>query len=65
MKLQVNGEPRDTDAATVRDLIVEMGLGDHVVAVERNGEVVPKREHAEHPLSEGDRLEIVTLVGGG
>jgi sulfur carrier protein len=51
--------------AAVSDLLAQLGLGDRRVAVERNLEIVPRAKHAETVLGEGDRLEIVTLVGGG
>jgi thiamine biosynthesis protein ThiS len=50
---------------TVEKLIAELGLGDRKVAVERNRMVVPRAEHATTELAEGDRLEVVTFVGGG
>lgn len=65
IEVTVNGEKRQTAAATVRELIAELGLDHQPVAVERNHEVVPKKRHGEAELSEGDVLELVTLVGGG
>jgi sulfur carrier protein len=66
MRITVNGEPRDlADDATVAELIAEMNLQPRQVAVERNRELVPRSKHAETPLSEGDNVEVVTLVGGG
>ncbi|MHC4917517.1 MAG: sulfur carrier protein ThiS [Planctomycetota bacterium] len=66
MKIQVNGEGMDVaEGATVADLVGQLGLAGKSVAVERNLEIVPRARHAETPLSDGDRLEIVTLVGGG
>jgi sulfur carrier protein len=66
MRIIVNGEPRDlADDATVAELIAEMNLQPRQVAVERNRELVPRSKHAETPLSEGDNVEVVTLVGGG
>jgi len=53
------------DGATVAALLVELGLAGKPVAVEVNLELVPAARHAEHRLADGDRLEIVTLVGGG
>jgi sulfur carrier protein len=50
---------------TVATLIGELGLGDRRVAVERNREVVPRAEHATTTLAAGDRVEVVTFVGGG
>ncbi|MFI4859242.1 MAG: sulfur carrier protein ThiS [Phycisphaerales bacterium JB063] len=63
--ITLNGQPHTTDAATVADLLQEQGLAGQAVAVELNQSVVPKREHADQPLHEGDQIELVTLVGGG
>jgi sulfur carrier protein len=49
----------------VADLIVRLGFGDRRVAVERNREVVPRARHDDTRLEAGDRLELVTFVGGG
>ncbi len=66
MKLTVNGEERSVaDGSTVRDLVRELDLERRPIAVELNREVVPRDRHGRTRLSEGDRLEIVTLVGGG
>ena len=66
MRLEVNGEPTDVEAgATVRLLLTTIGLGETLVAVERNGLIVPRKEHATTILAEGDRLEVVHFVGGG
>ena len=70
MKLTVNGKQHeidgpDTASVTVRDLVESLGLGKAAVAVELNREVVPRRAHETTTLSEGDVLELVTLVGGG
>lgn len=66
MRVVVNGDEREVpDACTVRDLLVAIGLGDTLVAVERNTEIVPRAHHARTPLSDGDRLEVVHFVGGG
>jgi len=65
MNLTVNGKPQESDAANVLQLIQELGLNDQPVAVERNGQVVRWKTYEQTMLSEGDTLEIVTLVGGG
>jgi sulfur carrier protein len=66
MQIQVNGEPRDVnEGATLGSLLEEMEIRLPHVAVELNLEVVPRAEHGQTNLREGDRLEIVTLVGGG
>jgi len=62
----VNGNPRSVaEGTTVAGLIGELGLGDRRVAVERNREVVPRAQHTTTVLAAGDRLELVTFVGGG
>ncbi|HSK03525.1 MAG TPA: sulfur carrier protein ThiS [Kofleriaceae bacterium] len=62
----INGQSRTVNAGTtVAALIGELGLGDRKVAVERNREVVPRAQHATTVLADGDRLEVVTFVGGG
>ena len=66
MLLTVNGESREVpDGCTLEGLIEHLGLGGQACAAEVNRDVVPKREHAERVLSEGDTVELVTLVGGG
>lgn len=66
IRIIVNGEERSVAAGqTVADLLCEVGLEFLPCAVEVNGEVVPKRSHPERTLAEGDRIELVTLVGGG
>lgn len=66
MRIEVNGEARDVSAAlTVRELLVSLGLGETLVAVERNEEIVPRAAHASTTLEDGDRVEVVQFVGGG
>lgn len=66
MRILFNGEPRElADGATVADLVRAAVANARYVAVERNGEVVPRDQHAATPLREGDQIEVVTLVGGG
>ncbi len=66
MQIVVNGEARDVaPGTTVRALLVDLGLGDTLVAVERNTLIVPRKEHATTALVEGDALEVVHFVGGG
>lgn len=64
--IAVNGEAQQVPAGTtVADLIEELGFAGRPVAVERNREVVPRKNHADTALESGDRLELVTFVGGG
>ncbi|GAD59748.1 sulfur carrier protein ThiS [Brevundimonas sp. BAL450] len=65
MRIEVNGEPREVEAGTILDLVETLGLDPKKVAVERNLEIVPRSLHAETALANGDRIEIVQLVGGG
>lgn len=62
----VNGAPRALPVpATVVELVRAMGLEGKRIAVERNGEIVPRSRHADTALVPGDRIEIVGAVGGG
>jgi thiazole synthase len=62
----VNGQPRDlAPGTTVLDLLGSLHLDSHMVAVERNHEIVPRADHAKTALVQGDRVEVLTLVGGG
>ena len=66
MKLKVNGQTREVpDGWTIRALLESLGLPAEQLAVEVNAEVVRRARHAEHRLTEGDEVEIVTFVGGG
>lgn len=66
IELTVNGEARRIDAgATVAKLLDQMQLTGKRLAVERNGEIVPKSLHGATALLAGDKLEIVAAVGGG
>jgi sulfur carrier protein len=62
----INGQQRLVNqGTTVATLIGELGLAGKPVAVERNREVVPRALHGSTVLAAGDRLEVVTFVGGG
>lgn len=66
LEISINGSARRlATAATVADLLELEGLAGKRVAVELNGAIVPKSQHAETLLAAGDRLEIVVAVGGG
>lgn len=65
LHVTVNGEARETAAATLAALVDELGLDRRKVAVERNLEIAPRSLHASTPLADGDRIEIVQFVGGG
>jgi len=65
MHIYLNGEERSTEAENVRALLVELGMEGRMIAIERNLEVVPKSTYAETVLVEGDRIEVVHMIGGG
>jgi len=66
VQITVNDEAREVAAgSTIADLLVELGMRPKFVAVERNLELIPRARHAECELVENDKLEVVTLVGGG
>lgn len=66
LELVINGEPRSFPAPlTVAQLVEALALTGKRIAVEKNGEIVPRSQHAATPLASGDRLEIVVAVGGG
>lgn len=66
LEIKINGEPRQfATALSVTDLIDVLAYTGKRIAVERNGEIVPKSQHASTQLVSGDQLEIVVAVGGG
>ena len=66
MRIEVNGESRDfNEGTTVKQLLAALGLGDTLVAVERNEEIVRRGDHDATTLHDGDRVEVVHFVGGG
>jgi thiamine biosynthesis protein ThiS len=66
VRVFVNGEARDVpDGATVETLLAALAIDRRRIAVERNREIVPRAAHATTPLAPDDRVEIVTMVGGG
>ena len=66
MQIFLNGESRDVAAGTsVEALVLSLSDDPRGIAIERNLEIVPKAEHANTLLEDGDRLEVVQFVGGG
>ncbi len=66
MEIIVNDRSRTVaEEISVAGLLDELDLRGKHVAVEVNLQLVPRAQHTEHRLADGDRLEIVTLVGGG
>ena len=66
MDLIINGEARAFAASmTLAQLVETLALVGKRIAIERNGEIVPRSQYAETQLADQDRLEIVVAVGGG
>ena len=66
IQIEVNGEARAIPpGTTVARLVESLGLRPELVAVERNQRLVPRAERSATELAPGDRIELVTLVGGG
>ncbi len=66
MQIRVNGEPMDlSEGATIQDLVQQMTLQGKRLAVEVNEDIVPRSQHPEFRLSDGDRVEVVHAIGGG
>lgn len=70
ISIQVNGksvelERGDSGSPTVASWLDGLGRDPRTVAIERNGEILPRARYAETPLEPGDRLEVVQFVQGG
>jgi len=66
MEIVLNGQAKTlAGPLSVAALVAELGFTGKRIAVERNGEIVPKSTHAQVTIVAGDRLEIVVAVGGG
>lgn len=66
MNIEVNGETHHAgESVTVAELLDELGYADKRVAVERNGDLVPRSRHDAEQVEAGDRIEIVQAIGGG
>jgi sulfur carrier protein len=66
IQVTVNGKAHRFDAPLeIASLLAKLELSGRKIAVERNGEIVPRSAHARTLLADGDELEIVVAVGGG
>lgn len=64
--ITLNGTPRSLAApVTFEELLAELSLAGRRIAVERNGDIVPRSRFTEERLADGDRIEVVVAVGGG
>jgi sulfur carrier protein len=66
IRVSLNGEPREFPASlTFAQLLGDLALEGRRLAIERNGEIVPRSRFGEDRLADGDRIEVVIAVGGG
>lgn len=66
ISVQVNGAAHTCPACTLLpELLVQLNLNPRLIAIEYNGEILHRQFWEKTPINEGDRLEIVTIVGGG
>lgn len=66
MHVTVNGKSHEVaEGTTITQLLRTAGVPENYLAVEINDDVVPREEHAVRTIRPGDRIEVVTLVGGG
>ena len=63
--VKVNGEERDIAGKTIAEYLATTNYDMKRIAIERNGDIVPKAAYAETVLADGDSVEIVSFVGGG
>lgn len=61
----INGEKLDVAGKTLTEYLVSADYNPKVIAVERNGDIVPKAQYDETVLQDGDSVEVVSFVGGG
>ncbi|MBB10631.1 MAG: thiamine biosynthesis protein ThiS [Alcanivorax sp.] len=65
MNLTVNGDTLTLDGTTIADLVTQLNLTGRRLAVEVNRDIVPKSQHGDFTLKDGDVVEIVHAIGGG
>ena len=65
MQISVNDQTEQVDIQSLEDYLAARGLLDCRIAVEHNGEIVPKSQFSHVMLEDGDVLEIVQAIGGG
>lgn len=63
--VKINGETVAVDGKTIAEYLATTSYDAKRIAIERNGDIVPKAQYAETVLSDGDTLEVVSFVGGG
>ncbi len=63
--VKINGEMVQADGKSVAEMLADMGYSEKRVAVEINGQIVPKADYSGTFLKDGDIVEVVRFVGGG
>ena len=63
--VKINGKELDITGKTLADYLAVTDYDPKRIAVERNGEIVPRNQYSKTVLADGDRIEIVSFVGGG
>ena len=63
--VKINGEEMDAAGKTIREYLATTKYDPKRIAIERNGDIVPKAQYGEMVLQDGDSLEVVSFVGGG
>ena len=65
VSLLVNGERHDGPRGTLLDLLADLGTRPELVAIEHNGQIIPRAQFGDTPINDKDRVEIVQFVQGG
>lgn len=63
--VEINGAPQDVQGRTLTDVLVDLGFDPMKIAVERNGDIIPRAMYGQTILEDDDHLEVVRFVGGG
>lgn len=63
--VKINGEEQNVAGKTIMEYLAATSYDPKRIAVEYNGEIIPKAQYSEKVLQNGDRIEIVSFVGGG
>ncbi|KAF2955240.1 sulfur carrier protein ThiS [Marinitoga sp. 38H-ov] len=65
MRVYINGKAMECKSSTLNELLEELSFSNKPVVVVKNGEIISIKNYSEHRLSENDKIEIITVVGGG
>ncbi|WGS65682.1 sulfur carrier protein ThiS [Marinitoga aeolica] len=65
MRVYINGKAKECKSNTLKELLEEFSFNDKPIVVVKNGEIIPIKNYSEQYLSKNDKIEIITVVGGG